>query len=234
MAVQIFAWMSSGLYFSLFPIEEIRGEHLTRSVQVPDRQDLLKAVNGEEVAAALDGQFGQGWTLASVNLVMFEDEAHWRVSGEANGRPFKRLVDTHGRVLEKLSAEEVERVASGWLREEAEPALITWVDPPAASTEFRGREEPAWRVEFHGSEPVNLYLDPWTGEVLARRTTRWRIFDFLWMLHIMDYQTRDDFNHPLLQIAASLGLLIALSGVTYWFLSNRAIRRSRKLRAAHH
>ena len=29
MAVQVIAWMVSGFYFSIFPIEEIRGEHLT-------------------------------------------------------------------------------------------------------------------------------------------------------------------------------------------------------------
>ena len=28
MAVQIIAWMASGLYFAVFPIETIRGEHL--------------------------------------------------------------------------------------------------------------------------------------------------------------------------------------------------------------
>jgi len=32
------------------------------------------------------------------------------------------------------------------------------------------------------------------------------------MLHIMDYDTRDDFNHPLLVIAAASALLFALSG----------------------
>ena len=64
------------------------------------------------------------------------------------------------------------------------------------------------------------------GELLARRTDRWRIFDFLWMLHIMDFDTRDDFNHPLLQLAAVLGLIIALSGVVFWAMTTRLFRRA--------
>ena len=34
MALQILAWMASGLYFALFPIETIRGEHLAAALQV--------------------------------------------------------------------------------------------------------------------------------------------------------------------------------------------------------
>jgi len=63
--------------------------------------------------------------------------------------------------------------------------------------------------------------------LLARRTTRWRIFDFLWMLHIMDFDTRDDFNTPLLQIAAGLGFVVGLSGLVFWALTTRLFRRRR-------
>jgi len=84
---------------------------------------------------------------------------------------------------------------------------------------------PLWRVRFEQPESLNLYLDPWTGEMVARRTDRWRVFDFFWMLHIMDFDEREDFNHPLLQIAAALGLIIALSGVVLWALTTRLFRR---------
>jgi hypothetical protein len=45
------------------------------------------------------------------------------------------------------------------------------------------------------------------------------------MLHIMDFETREDFNHLLLQIAAVLGLVIALSGVILWAVTTRVFRR---------
>jgi hypothetical protein len=45
------------------------------------------------------------------------------------------------------------------------------------------------------------------------------------MLHIMDFDAREDFNHPLLQISAALGLVIALSGVALWAMTTRVLRR---------
>ena len=90
---------------------------------------------------------------------------------------------------------------------------------------MRGRPLPLWQVRFEQPESLSLYLDPWTGEIVARRTDRWRVFDFLWMLHIMDFEARDDFNHPLLQVAAFLGLVVALGGVVLWALTTPLFRR---------
>jgi hypothetical protein len=56
------------------------------------------------------------------------------------------------------------------------------------------------------------------------------VFDFLWMLHIMDFQTRDDFHHPLLQIAAALGLIVALGGVVLWALTTPVFRSRPRVR----
>ncbi len=89
---------------------------------------------------------------------------------------------------------------------------------------------PVWRVDFSTPESLRLYVDPWTAEIVARRTARWRLFDFLWMLHIMDFSERDDFNTPLLQVAAALGLIVALSGVIFWAITARLPGRKRGAR----
>jgi uncharacterized iron-regulated membrane protein len=80
------------------------------------------------------------------------------------------------------------------------------------STEYRGRL-PVWRVDFDDEAVTTLYVAPDNGEVITRRNRVWRIYDFAWMLHIMDYRERTDFNHPLLVWASALALLVALSGV---------------------
>ena len=226
MALQIVAWMTSGLYFSLFPITEIRGEHLTRAPEGIAARDLVAAGRADVLLEALDDHFRADWSLANVSLVAREGTAYWLAEGEAAGIPFRRLVDPAGTgVRPALTSEQAERRATWWLKEPGAVAGSEWVEPETAPGEFRGREASAWKVSVEGNEPVSLYIDPWTGDLLARRTARWRLFDFFWMLHIMDYDTRDDFNHPLLQAAAALGLLIALSGVVYWFMTRRGLRR---------
>jgi hypothetical protein len=57
------------------------------------------------------------------------------------------------------------------------------------------------------------------GQVVARRTDIWRLYDFFWMLHIMDYRGRVDFNHPLLIGASALALVLAATGC--WLLFYR-------------
>lgn len=225
MALQIIAWMGSGLYFSIFPIAEIRGEHLTREPERPTLADLASAGPVEEVRNSLEGHFDREWTLSSVGLASLDGEISWKVEGTQSGLPFRRLVNPGGGVVPMMNREAAEERARWWLLESTPAVEIEWVEPGSGDKDFRGREVPAWKVSFEGAEPVSLYLDPWTGELLARRTSRWRVFDFLWMLHIMDYDTRDDFNHLLLQVAAMLGLFAAMSGIVYWSLTSRLFRR---------
>lgn len=229
MAIQIIAWMASGLYFSLVPITEIRGEHLTSRADLPLKSQLNEMVSPAQLASLLNQHFGEDWILSSLELINIDGQNLWRIQGEAAAESFTRLIAPDGRnFVPRLSGEEAKTRAMNWLKEPVAPVSSEWVETVSEDSEFRGRALPVWRVRFSEPESLSLYLDPWTGELLARRTDRWRIFDFLWMLHIMDFDGRDDFNHPLLQVAAALGLIIALSGVIFWAMTTRIFRRRRK------
>ncbi|MEE8496576.1 MAG: PepSY domain-containing protein [Xanthomonadales bacterium] len=233
MAIQIIAWMASGLYFSIFPIEEIRGAHLTRVPESLKAEGLSQMGSPAAVNRELDRHFGPGWELTSLSLVSKGDQMTWRIDGRVDGVAFRRLVLGDGTgVLPVLSAAEAVQIAQGWLLDTAEVQAIEWLESASPGSEIRGRNFPMWKVTFEEPESLNLYLDPWTGEILARRTTRWRVFDFFWMLHVMDFENRDDFNHPLLQIAAFLGLLIALSGVIFWAMTTSLFRKGQRVRSA--
>lgn len=231
MVAQLLAWTGSGLYFSLFPIAEIRGEHLTRAAEESDAAALSVAVSPAQVRVALDRHLGTEWQLSSLELIVRDGRPVWRVGVESEGRPFQRLVIEQGAVVSMLDARAAERAGAGWLVEPTEPVASEWVEP-GADPGIRGRDTAAWKVSFDTPEPVDLYIDPWTGDLIARRTARWRLFDFLWMLHIMDYSDRENFNHPLLQVAAALGLLVAFSGLVFWLSTRRPFRRRTAIRSA--
>ena len=136
------------------------------------------------------------------------------------------MVDARsGEILPFLGVAEATQIAEVSLRTAGVVSVVELLKEPKAGSEYRGRQLPVWRVSFEEPENLNLYIDGWTGEIVARRTSRWRIFDFLWMLHIMDFDERDDFNTPLLQLAAALGLLVALSGLIFWAMTTRLFRR---------
>ena len=62
------------------------------------------------------------------------------------------------------------------------------------------------------ADKARFYIDAQTGELLAVRTRWWRVFDFMWGLHIMDLQTREDTHHPILVLFAALASIGSILG----------------------
>ena len=111
------------------------------------------------------------------------------------------------------------------------PTLLLGAGCTFAEDEHRWDDQlvadgPCWRVDLSDAAETHVYVDARTGEVTARRNGTWRIYDFLWGLHIMDYREHDDFRHPLLVAAAGLAVVTALSGLLLWAM--RLVRRWRR------
>ena len=148
------------------------------------------------------------------------------------GRPVYRLPAKDGPVLldaasgETLSPLPEASARALALADYAGPGTLAAVERvEAPELEYRGHELPLWRARFDDDRDTTLYISPQTGRVVARRNDLWRVFDFVWMLHIMDYEEREDFNHPLLVTAAVTALLFTLSGLVmlgYSFWPRRA------------
>jgi uncharacterized iron-regulated membrane protein len=207
-ALQLLAWSLGGLYFTLFDIETIRGtadavEMAPVSIELPavlaDAGAVARIAGREVVAAVLTTRRGR---------------AVWELQGP-EGRPLVLADPGDGALIPPVTSGEAERIARIDFRHPAGIVEAVWIesDPPL---EFRGGRLPVWQVVLDHPKKVTLYIDPVNGEVLARRSRKWRIFDFFWMLHIMDYSEREDFSHPLLTAAALLAVLSALSGVLLW------------------
>ena len=222
MAIQILFWFASGLFFAIAPIETVRSEH--------------QIANSEPVALDLGASSEQVQQIAS------------NVSGQASNLEIRMLMDRPVVVATMLDGrQQTYNLATGELispigedaaRSIAESHLVggqsaidaRWVEEE--STEYRGAL-PAWRIDFEQANRA-VYVTADTGEVTARRSTLWRTFDFLWSLHIMDFENHENFNTPLLIGATLLGLVIILTGFVMFpsRLGFNAWRRRRKRRRA--
>nr|MDQ3308805.1 hypothetical protein [Gemmatimonadota bacterium] len=78
---------------------------------------------------------------------------------------------------------------------------------------------------FDHPSRATAYVPAELGVVQRVRADRWRIFDFLWMLHTMDYAGRDNFNNLLLRAFSVLGLLTIGSGFLLFVVTSRPYRR---------
>ena len=222
MAIQILFWFVSGLFFAVFPIERVRSEHAIAEA----------AVRPVPLDVAADGLLrlgSAGLTAEKVELRMLLDRPVALVS-QRTGRP--RLYDlATGRPISPIPGTMAVAIAE---RDHAGDARIRRIDRVTEeSTEYRGAL-PAWRLEFDDGADRALYVAADTGVVTARRSTLWRVYDFLWGLHIMDWRGHEDFNSPLLVIATALGLIVVITGFVMFpaRLGYNAWRRRRRAAAS--
>lgn len=199
LAAQIVLWMMSGVVMSWFAIEDVRGESA--------------AAMAAPIALRATSYFPPGGVIAEAPDATGVELKAWL------GRPVYVVTSEKGRALfdadsgAKLSPigqDLAKKAAEADFRGEGELKRLTLTNNPPK--EFRGKT-PVWRAEFTDKNKTRLYISPETGQVLARRNRIWRLYDFFWMLHIMDYDERENFNNPLIRAFAATGLLFALSGL---------------------
>jgi len=202
MAIQILFWFVSGLFFAIFPIERVRSEH-SIAAPAPMPVALDTAAAGLARLAAAGVPTGEKVELRS----LLGRPVALLSAGE--GRP--RLYDlATGRRLSPIPMTFAARIAEADHEGDSRAARVARI--VANDTEYRGAL-PAWRVDFEDGAARSLYVAADTGAVTARRSTLWRVYDFLWGLHIMDWRGHEDFNNPLLIVATLLALVVTIAGI---------------------
>lgn len=103
----------------------------------------------------------------------------------------------------------------------------------APALAVRDHELPIWKVDFADAQHSSFYVSQATGTLLERRNDDWRLWDFFWMLHTMDYSARQSFNHPLIVTVAAGTIWLALTGFyllfrTAWRSDMRAFARTKR------
>lgn len=131
------------------------------------------------------------------------------------------LDPSDGTLKSGVSQDEARKIARWHVRDDFQIRSITLLTDVGAHHEYRGRPLPVWMVEFDGPGHLTAYVAQRDGSFQRVRHRSWRIFDFLCMLHTMDYEGRDDFNNLLLRAFSLFGLVTVATGFTLFFVSRR-------------
>ncbi|MEO3864278.1 PepSY domain-containing protein [Rheinheimera fenheensis] len=211
LAVQILLWFLSGLVMAILPIEQVRGEHLRQQLSVNWQQaQVSPALVLKQHSLEAQLSFSQQLSLSNQNSHQQQLIAMpVYVVDDAGKR--SRYSSADGRLLTPLSEQQITQLAQAQYLGDGALSSITLLQQ--APAEVRHLPTPLWQLQFTDSDNTHFYLDPATGAVLRVRTDSWRWFDFFWMLHIMDYDTRSNFNNPLLITTAGASLLFTLTGI---------------------
>ena len=204
--LQVLLWVSGGVVMSLIPIDLVRGQHLVERTEFSE--NLITAP-----------------ILASNSHL---DLKHWRDLKwlNRNGQAIlkatsfggqQHFLDSRGVHLEPLSIDEVNQIAQQQYTQQAGIARTTLLK--TVPSEVKHLSAPVYQVVFDDLISTTFYVSPLSGQVESVRSDIWRFYDFFWMLHIMDYQARSDFNNPLLIAAALVSLLFSGSGLYLVYLT---------------
>ena len=211
--IQVVLWTLTGFYMVTVHIDYIHGDHLVRA---PAAQpfDLGELVDAPEVIAAHP-------KAEEVRLQRLLGEPVWRVRAPEGA--FLVNAST-GEQLPPLTEAQVHEAARQIYT--GDPTIVSSRLLTEAPLEMQAATPPFWQIEFEGWNRPTLYISPTTGEMISRRHNLWRIFDFAWMIHIMDYENRTNVNNPLLRVATWSAVFMAISGA--WLLFWSFSRKKRK------
>lgn len=217
---QILVWTVSGLIFAILPGDRVSGAAVPRAHEAPIADVTAVVPVAEALRRAREGGLP---SVAKIELRATPGGAFYVARGEGGA---VRL-DARTGAPAPVTVEEAEETARR--DQPGEPPVVASERlEGSAGVEYRQKPLPAFRVELGDEAGTVVYVDAKTGDVTARRTRAWRLFDLMYSLHIMDYKDRSDRNQPILIGASVLALVTAASGAALWGL--RIARRIRRRR----
>lgn len=208
LGLQLALWMLSGLGMAILPHDKVSGDHRRAEHAEPFALELAN----DQLQRPTSVKAGN---IRQIRLRIFEDRP---VLETITSDGVELLDISNGQAIiidEALAA----KIAS---HDYAGPGTISKaVYVPKSTLEIRNHTAPAWRVNFNDPERTSIYVSATNGKIMERRNLYWRVFDIFWMLHIMDYQNRSSFNHPLIVISALVVFWMGVSGILLWWDSFR-------------
>lgn len=206
--VPLIIWTLSGVVMVARPIEEVRGDHLR--IERPALR----------LAAVPAPPFRPG-DPASMHPVELRTTVQ-------RGTPVTRATYADGHVerytvggnrLPPLTERDARLTVAEAIRGGDKVASVRFFGADAPPLDFR-RPEAVWQIALE--DGAHVYVGRDSGEIAAVRTRWWRVFDFMWGLHIMDLQTREDTHNPFVIGFGILALLGALLGTVLLFRRRKA------------
>jgi hypothetical protein len=209
LGIQFLLWTSSGIYFSWTDIDNIHGDHFKNTEYQPKAFANLISPSQLNVSGGVN----------TIALRDIGDSPYYWINKEQ----LYNALD--GSLKTKITQEEALYIATLNMKSGLVVENIEQINEAGKHHEYREKLLPAYVISYQSDEALKAYVSIKDGKFQTVRHRDWRWFDFLWMTHTMDYDTRDNFNTIILRAFSLLGLITVLSGFLLWFTSSPTIRK---------
>ncbi len=223
--IQIFIWVGTGIYFTIFPLEEIRGNHKKTQwdVQPFESSEIIPLEKALAIAGA------NAVERAELGHMMGRPVWRLNIPGETGSSGKMMTVDGKtGQLLTPITEALAIQLAKSDYNGPGQFSKVTFLENPPGESGAGGA--PRWAAQFEDGENTTLYIDPHAAKVTTSRSNKWRIFDFFFKLHVMDYDDGEDFHSWHLRLVSLIAMLVVLSGFTLLFFRIRRLLKNRRRR----
>ncbi len=212
LGIQFLFWTLSGLYFSWSNLDNIHGDHFKKEIPTTHAFNQLIGISSLEKVPPI-----KTLELREINKIPY----YW-----INNNYLYNAIT--GKLKNGITKNEAIAVANRFLKPDLKVKDVKLITAVGKHHEYRKKLLPAYVISYNQKDLLKAYVSANDGAFQTVRHRNWRWFDFLWMTHTMDYQTRDNFNTTLLRAFSLLGLITVLSGFLLWFTSSPTIRKVKK------
>jgi hypothetical protein len=227
--IQFLFWTLGGLYFSWTDIDEIHGDLFKK--ETPEINFQEDFISPKEIISEIQKLSAEP-NIQNMRLIEISGSPFYEFAVEDKNKKESLIVADalSGKIRPAIDKEEAIKIANEALNKPLKVFETIYLTPEnvGGHHEYREKPLPAWAVTYENN--LTVYLSAETGQIGAFRTNKWRIFDFLWMLHTMDFVGRDNINNYLLRAFSILGIVTILSGFLLFMVSSKFIRRLRARR----
>lgn len=232
LGIQFFLWTIGGLYFSWSNMDEVHGDFDKKPT--PLLSSSLEMVSPTRVLDTIR-KVHRIDSLVSVQLIEISGTPFYQIRcvssiHDSNKHTHARTTMNHlanaktGELRGPLNKEEAIQVARSHFNGSAAVKEVRLLTATNNHHEYRGQPLPAYAIRFGNSANTVVYVATELGTVQKFRNDQWRVFDFLWMMHTMDYSGRDHFGNILLRGFSIFGLITVISGFVLYFVSSRRFK----------
>ncbi len=201
LGAQFVIWSVTGAYMVFVDLGYIHGNSLVKV-----HQNKISPANINYSLAELTISYPQA---RDISIGKFINQDVYRfVEGEKT-----YLVDaSNGKLMSPLSKAQIVAAGQHYYAGDAkiiDVELIT-ADPPF---ELNQRHLPAWRIDFDNFQAATLYISAQHGGLVGKRHRFWRIFDWMFRLHIMDYGDAQNSGNKLLMFITLFAIVGCFTGL---------------------
>ncbi len=216
--IQFLFWTIGGLYFSWNNMKDVHGKTLL------DKTEHTFAFRYHKPVVKLLNAISS--PVKKVEGIVVNKDSLLRIH-TTEGTKLLRLSKNEYKVENQLTEANVTAFVKSRLKTPIAIRKVEYLTKNNISKthEYRKKPLPVFAVHLEHETNTKVYVHPELAQITSVRNDNWRRFDFLWMLHVMDFETRDHITNWILRIFSVLGLVTILSGFYLYYLSSPTIRK---------